>query len=323
MTVADLVRAGGGLRDAAYEARAELTRLEVNEKGEGRRTQVIEVDLAAALRGDLTADVRLAPYDYLNIKQVPEWGKQGVVQVQGEVRFPGTYPIRRGETLKSVIDRAGGLTSLAFPEGSVFLRKDLQERERQQLETLANRLQADLATIALQSSQVDGAAKGAQALAVGQQLLTQLQTTEPVGRLVIDLQDVLAAQTGNAADVLMRDGDRLLVPQRSQEVTVLGEVQNATSHFYREGIGRDEYISLSGGLTARADKGRIYVVRADGSVVAKQSSAWFGRSNTDIRPGDAVVVPLEADRIRPLTLWTSVTQILYNIAVAVAAINSF
>jgi protein involved in polysaccharide export with SLBB domain len=144
-----------------------------------------------------------------------------------------------------------------------------------------------------------------------------------VGRLVIDLPQVLAAQTGAALDVVMRDGDRLLVPKQSQEVTVLGEVQNATSHFFREGVDRNEYIDMSGGLTARADKGRIYVVRANGSVVANQSSGWFGRGGVEIRPGDSVVVPLEADRIRPLTLWTSVTQILYNVAVAVAAVNSF
>jgi protein involved in polysaccharide export with SLBB domain len=322
MTVADLVRAGGGLRDAAYEADAELSRLSTS-GGDQRRTEVIDIELAAALRGDSVADIVLSAYDYLNIKQVPEWEKQGVVQVEGEVRFPGRYPIRRGETLKSVIDRAGGLTSFAFPEGSVFLRKDLQERERQQLETLADRLQADLASVALQSSQVGGASQGAQALAVGQQLLTQLQTTEPVGRLVIDLPQVLAAETGATLDVVMRDGDRLLVPKQSQEVTVLGEVQNATSHFFREGVDRNEYIDMSGGLTARADKGRIYVVRANGSVVANQSGGWFSRGGVEIRPGDTVVVPLEADRIRPLTLWTSVTQILYNVAVAVAAVNSF
>lgn len=322
MTVADLVRAGGGLRDAAYVADAELTRLSI-EGGELRRTDVLKIDLAASLRGDPTADVVLGAYDYLNIKQVPEWEKQGVVQILGEVRFPGGYPIRRGETLKSVLERAGGLTSFAFPEGSVFLRLDLQERERAQLETLADRLQADLTALALQSAQVGGASEGAQALVIGQQLLTQLQTTEPTGRFVIDLPLVLARQTGATQDVVLRDGDRLLVPKLSQEVTVLGEVQNATSHFYHEGVGRDEYISLSGGLTARADKERIYVVRANGSVVASQSSGWFGRGDIAIRPGDTVVVPLEADRIRPLTLWTSVTQILYNIAVAVAAVNSF
>ena len=129
--------------------------------GDQRTTEVIAVDLASALTGDRTADVLLRPYDYLNIKQVPEWGEQGVVQVRGEVRFPGSYPIKRGETLKSVIERAGGLTSLAFAEGSVFLRESLREREREQFKTLADRLQADLATLALQSSQAGGSSNRA------------------------------------------------------------------------------------------------------------------------------------------------------------------
>lgn len=322
MTVADLVRAGGGLADAAFRATAELTRMAVD-GGDRRTTEVIEIDLAAVLRGDSSADIQLRSYDYVVIKQIPEWGEQGVVQVQGEVRFPGSYPIKRGETLRSVLDRVGGLTTEAFAGGSVFLREELRERERRQLKVLGNRLQADLATLALQSSQAGDASQGAQALAVGQQLLTQLQTTEPVGRLVIDLPRVLASEPGSVADVALRDGDSLIIPKRSQEVSVLGEVQNATSHLYREGIGRNDYISLSGGLTARADKGRIYVVRANGSVVGNESSRWFGRGEANILPGDTIVVPLEADRIRPLTLWTSVTQILYNIAVAVAAVNSF
>jgi hypothetical protein len=122
---------------------------------------------------------------------------------------------------------------------------------------------------------------------------------------------------------VLRDGDRLMVSKVSQEVTVLGEVQNATSHFHRPGVSRDDYIEMSGGLTARADKKRIYVVKADGSVVADTQRGWFGNGDSAISAGDTVVVPLEADRIRPLTLWTSVTQILYNVAVAVAAVNSF
>ena len=87
---------------------------------------------------------------------------------------------------------------------------------------------------------------------------------------------------------------------------------------------RDDYIDLSGGLTRRADKKLIYVVRASGAVIASDRSKWFGRGATvDIRPGDTIVVPLETDRIRPLTFWTNVTQILYQGAIAVAAIKTF
>ncbi len=150
MTLADLIRAGGGLRDSAFGGQAELARYEVRD-GVQRQTELIEVDLAAVRRGEGGADVVLRPYDTLNVQVIEDWANQGTVELRGEVRFPGRYPIRRGETLKSVIERAGGLTSLAFVEGSVFTREDLKDRERKQLETLADRLQADLATLALQS----------------------------------------------------------------------------------------------------------------------------------------------------------------------------
>jgi protein involved in polysaccharide export with SLBB domain len=105
-------------------------------------------------------------------------------------------------------------------------------------------------------------------------------------------------------------------------VTVIGEVQNPTAHVFKTGLGRSDYIKLSGGTTQRADNKRIYVVRADGSVVAQESGSWFGGSGTQLSPGDTVVVPIDAERMRPLPLWTAVTTIVYNLAVAVAAIGS-
>ncbi len=123
---------------------------------------------------------------------------------------------------------------------------------------------------------------------------------------------------------MLRDGDQLVVPRLTQEVTVIGEVQSPTSHLFGAGLDRDDYISMSGGPTQRADRKRTFIIRANGSVAAAPSSAWFSRGGArDIQPGDTVVVPLDAERMKPLTVWTSVTQILYNIAVAVAAIRSF
>lgn len=319
MRVSDLIRAGGSLEDAAYGGHAELARYTVV-NGEHRQTELIEVDLAAVLRGDAGADVALQPYDFLNIKELPQWREQEEIEIVGEVRFPGRYPVQRGETLRSVLLRAGGLTDLAFAEGSIFLRDDLRRREQQQIETLATRLQSDIAVLALQTSQQNPQA--VQAFTVGQSLLADLRSSKAVGRLVIDLNTVIASAPGGPNDLVLKNGDRLLVPKKAQEVTVLGEVQNTTSHFYRAGLIRDDYINLSGGPTQKADKKRIYVVRADGSVVTA-GSGWFQRSTADIRPGDSIVVPLDAERMRPLPLWTAVTQILYNLAISVAAVNSF
>jgi polysaccharide export outer membrane protein len=321
MTVADLVRAGGGLSDSAYGGKAELTRYTVV-GGQSRRTELIQIDLASALRGDASANIHLQAFDVLSIKEISLWEEKENVTLKGEVRFPGSYAIRRGETLKSVIARAGGLTEYAFPEGSVFTRESLRRREQEQLDLLARRMQTDLTVLALQSAAA-GQAGGAAALSLGQALFTDLRTARAVGRLVIDLPRLMREPLGSADDVILRAGDQLAVPKFQQQVTVIGEVQSATSHLYNARLSREDYIALSGGFTRRADRSKIYVVRANGSVVAAAGNRWFEHSsNVRIRPGDTIVVPLDTEHVPALPFWLAVTTILYNVAIAVAAVHA-
>jgi protein involved in polysaccharide export with SLBB domain len=321
MRISDLLRAGGSLEDAAYGGSAELSRYEVV-NGEQRQTELIEIDLAAVLKGDAAANITLKPYDALNIKELPLWRELETVSIEGEVRFPGVYPIQRGETLRSVLQRAGGLSDLAFSKGAVFTREELRRREQEQLDRLTERLKRELAILALQGAQ--SGVQGTQALVVGQGLLDQLKGSQAVGRLVIDLDKIIAGNIGGSDDIMLKNGDRLLVPKQMQEVAVIGEVQNATSHRYTADLTRDDYIGLSGGYTKQADESRVYVVHANGSVVSNSGNRWFSKSAAEgIEPGDTVVVPLDAGKMRPLPLWTAVTTIIYNLAVAVAAVNSF
>ncbi|WP_405229936.1 SLBB domain-containing protein [Lentisalinibacter sediminis] len=314
MRIADLVRAGGGLDESAYLAEAELTRYELV-NGEARETELIEIDLEAALAGDPAYNVPVQSFDYLNIKEIPRWRDQEFVEVLGEVAFPGRYPIKQGETLRHLLERAGGPTDMAFVEGSVFTREALKDREREQLDVLANRLEGDLASMSLSDP------GQSQAVSTGRALLEQLRNAKPVGRLVIDLPGIIA---GTADDVILRDGDRLIIPVLAQEVTVIGEVQYTTSHLHDPSLARDDYIDKSGGFTRKADKARTYVVRANGEVVVGSQSRFFARSaGMDVQPGDTIVVPLHADRVKPITLWSSATQIVYNLAIAAAAVNSF
>jgi protein involved in polysaccharide export with SLBB domain len=317
MRISDLIRAGGNLSENAYALEAELTRYSLL-GGMERTIEVVKVDLEAIRSGVESADLLLREHDYLIVNRVPEWDTKWTVSLKGEVTFPGEYRVRRGETLADVLQRAGGLTENAFAEGSVFLRESLKEQEREQIEMLARRLEADLASLALQSVSTGGS----ETLDQGRVLLDQLRNTEAVGRLVIHLDSGSKGEV--AAGIHMRDGDQLLVPTHTQVVTVIGEAQQNTSHLYTESMSRDDYISLSGGLTRRADKKRIYVVRANGAVVAANQSRWLGRGGgVNIRPGDTIVVPLDADKMRPMTFWTNVTQILYQGAIAVAAVKTF
>jgi polysaccharide biosynthesis/export protein len=313
MRISDLLRAGGGMSEAAYGTDAELTRYAVV-NGEYRETALMTVDLAGLVRGNAAADVVLTPYDYLNVKEVSRWRGEEDVTLRGEVVFPGTYPIRRGETLSSVLARAGGLTDLAFPEGSVFTRQELRNREREQLEVLAARIERDLAAISVSDP------NAGETITTGQSLIAQLRNAVASGRLVIRLEDIVRGVPDT--DLVLKGGDQLVVPDRQQEVTVLGEVQYATSHVFERSLSRDEYISKSGGLTQRADSRRIYVVKANGEVVADPGTSWFRRaSSSNIRPGDTIVVPLDVDQ--PLARWSAITQIIYNLAIAAAAVNSF
>jgi polysaccharide biosynthesis/export protein len=325
MRVADLIRAGGGLADAAYAGKAELTRYVVVPGGT-RRTELVDIDLAAALSGDPTANVKLQPYDDLSVKEVSQWANQESVTLRGEVRFPGTYTIKPGETLKSVIERAGGLTRYAFPQGAVFTRVELQEREQQQMDQLAQRMKVELGVLALRAVATSSGANtgnASSALIVGRSLLQQLQGEKAVGRLVINLSRIIREPQNSPYDVVLRKGDDLIVPKFEQEVTVIGEVQDPTSHLYNPDLSRDDYIRSSGGFTAQADQKRVYVVRADGSVIANEGSRWFSRgSNVQIHPGDTIVVPINAEQMLPLPFWEAVTGIMYNVAIAAAAVHA-
>jgi len=328
MHVSDLIRAGGSLEDAAYRGVAELTRYRIVD-GNARETSLITVDLAAIRRGEKSADIALEPYDVLVVKPIAMWKEPGSIELAGEVRFPGRYPIHQGETLSSVLKRAGGFTDIAFPQGAVYIREDLKKREKEQIELLSNRLQSDLAALSLEAvassaaTANSGGANGAsQALVVGQQLLAQLRDSKPVGRLVIDVQQV-TNKPGSPGDVLLRDGDRLLIPKRTEEITILGEVQSPTSHVYRTGLSRDDYIAMSGGVTQKADRRRIYVVRANGDVVSASRSGWFRKSQSlEMLPGDTIVVPIDTERVNALPIWQAVTTIIYNLAVALLAVRS-
>lgn len=316
MHVSDLIRAGGGLLPSAYSGRAELSRYTVS-NGDQRQTQVLSIDLDAVREGDRSADIRLQPFDRLSIKEISGWTEQSEVTLIGEVRFPGIYAIKRGETLRSVVERAGGLTDLAFPEGAVFTRVELKRQEQQQLDQMVQRMRLDIAGMALMTTRA-GLIGGESAISIGQTLLSELQSTTAVGRLVINLRAAMTARPGSSNDILLENGDELIVPRQQQEVMVLGEVQDSTSHLYHPGLSRGDYINESGGLTDQADRRRIYIVRADGNVVTGNHGWFHEGADVEVHPGDAIVVPLNAEKLPALTLWQSASSIIFNIAFAAA-----
>ena len=311
MRLSDLILAGANLAEGAYVEEAELSRFEIIDNTI-RRTKVIKVYPIEALAGKDDADILLEPYDTLQIRQIQEWREQLSIIIEGEVRFPGRYSFNTGDTLASVIERAGGLTAQSFPEGGIFLREELREREEMRIAELSSKIESDLASLTLQAANENAAVQDAQN--AGAALLTKLRNTEATGRLVINLPKMLAAPENTSYMVLLKQNDKLMIPSITQSVTVIGEVQFPTSHLYSKSLSRNDYINQSGGETQNAEKKRIYVVRANGAVL---------NGRVTISAGDTIVVPLDTNRVSKLQLWANITEILFNLSIVVAAVNSF
>jgi polysaccharide export outer membrane protein len=320
MRLSDLLLAGAKMNERANVYDAEIARYKILD-GEVRITEVIRVRPGAALRGDMGANIILQPYDALQVLTAQEFREQLSIKLTGEVKFPGNYSFNIGDTLTSVIERAGGLTQHAFPEGGIFLREELKEREQEQLDFLRTRLESDLATLAIKTANEDDSVQ--QNELAGQTLLAQLKNTEATGRLVIDLGRMLENPANSDFFVFLKDNDELVIPQTTQDVTVIGQVQFPTSHLYRKGFDRDDYIGRSGGVTMNAAKKQIYLVRANGAVFANNNSRWFKNGAAmRVEPGDTVVVPLDTAKVGKIRFWSDVTGVLSNLAITVAALNA-
>lgn len=319
MRVSDLLRAGGGLSESADGTFAELSRRFINEVGHQDLVN-IRVDLPEVLRGEAESDLVLNPRDQVIVRTVPRWSEAETVEVRGEVEYPGLYAITRGETLSELLLRCGGLTDDAFVNGAIFLREELRMQEAEQLEYLASRIERDV----LSNSVADGISEAE--VATGELLVEQLRSSEALGRLVIDLESIIEGDSEE--DIVLRAGDELLIPPVSQVVSVFGEVQRPSSHLHQSLLTRDDYIERSGGLTATADKRRIYVVRASGEVVLRHSRRGLFSAFRSVEPvavsrGDTIVVPIHFRFRSKLELWSTAAQLAYQMAIGTRIIAAF
>lgn len=310
--VADLVTAAGGLLESAYTKQAEITRIVL---GDASQVEHVRFDLESALKGESQNNITLRSKDSINIFSIPNWQENVKVQLKGELKFPGTYTIRRGETLTDLLKRAGGFSDFAEQNAAIFTRVSIKEQEQQQLARLSTELRRDIASKSFQNS-VSGNSLSYDEM---DKLLNDLASVEAVGRLVIDLPLIV----NNQQNLVLQNGDTLYVPSKRDSISIIGEVNYSTSHLYKAGVSVDDYIDLSGGLKERAAEDRIYIIKANGSVEIPNTGGWFAANNSNqLEPGDTIVVPMDAGHMDKLTLWSTATQILYQLGVAVAAIGS-
>lgn len=313
-SVSSLLQAAGGLKDSAFIGRAELSRVSgSNTSYNGINVSHQPINLQAILNGS-SESIKLQSRDRLNVFSTPEWRADRTIELSGEVRFPGKYTIQHGETLSDVLQRAGGFTDSAFVTGAVFTREQVKEKEAAQFSKLIEQLKTDIATRALSTDRISSSKETLE-------LIAEIEKIRPVGRLVVNLEQIMAQNP--AYDVAVEDGDFLHIPRINRSVTVVGEVQHTGSHRYDSKLSLDDYLNSAGGFRKRADDSRVYVIRADGSVMIPRANRWFSVDKNRIQPGDTIVIPLDTEYKDNMTLWTQITQVFYQSAVAIAALNSF
>jgi protein involved in polysaccharide export with SLBB domain len=332
MRVKNLIEAAGGLDKTAYLRAAELTRSHVSQ--DGMAMEKIAVNLEKAMAGDPEQNVVLQDYDRLTIRPIPELDFGRTAAIQGQVKFPGTYPIAKGELLSSLIERAGGYTDRAYLKGAVFTRESAKETQRDRLSKLISEIEQSMLTSAGEAtgSALDAEdVKGQQAaLATKRELLTKLRVAQVTGRVVVKLAD-LAELRGSKYDFELEDADALTIPAMPGVVHVMGEVFNPTSLQYEKDRTVSYYLRRVGGMTKDADKKQLSVIKADGSVVSIQQGnraklvfwdseqkSWFfgGFMSMEMEPGDTIIVPRKMDRFFWLKTTKDLTQIVFQIAVA-------
>lgn len=322
MRLIDLVLAAGGPTEQAYLKVAELTRYEVID-GKRRQSSHTEVNLGDALAGNADANLLLLPHDELLIKTISNWRNVTRIEVQGEVKYPGTYPVDDGERLSSVLTRTGGYTDDAYLRAAVFTRESVRLDQQKQIDELAKRTEADVTKMeTLVDSLKDEMLRTRQLsqLEAAKRVAEQMKLVRATGRIVIELSDIEKLK-GTTFDLAMRDGDRLYVPKRPDDVQVLGEVYNQTALVYRNNMSSSEYLAMAGGATRSGDVDHIYVVRANG-MLEVVNKGWFGVKSANIEPGDAIVVPQKVEQFNFVDSTLDWSRVLMQVGVSLASMKT-
>ncbi|MFH4789012.1 SLBB domain-containing protein [Vibrio alginolyticus] len=317
MTISTLIEAAGGLTYNAFTINAELARTAINNADERAYIDVERIDLRKAIQGSASDDAVIVGRDRLNILEKPNVKLQSTVTLQGEVRFPGTYTVRQGETLSELLDRAGGLTEFAHPQGAIFTREALRLQEQKLLNQYAADMRKETAKKTFRADSNIGSVISDPEKTLA--FVEEASRSKALGRMVVQLNRILKGE--RSADFMLEDGDFLFVPTFRNTVSIMGEVQVPITYLLDNKLDVDDYLNKAGGAKKQADEDRIFVVRADGSVYKPSSGYWFGNNKEGLKAGDTIVVPIDTDYRDALSTWTAATQILYQTGVAINALK--
>ena len=296
-------------------------------------TELIPFNLGKAILGqDAASNVTLQSGDIITIfsqadLKVPEGQQTKLIRLEGEFGSAGVYRVMPGENLREVVEKAGGITPSAYLYASQFTRESARMEQQARLDLLIAQAERNVATSAAkraQSAQTAQEVSAANATLEAERVtLEKLRQLRAEGRIVLNIHPD-DHTVGSIPDIPLEDGDQFYVPPRPIAVNVVGDVYNPGSFIQQPGKTVTAYLRNAGGPTRDADAGRIFVVRANGSVVSKDTSSKFwggGFQSMVMMPGDTVVVPPETDKGAGLRAFKDWSQILFNFGLAAAAIN--
>lgn len=255
------------------------------------------------------SSVQIGPGDSVRVNQKFKRVTENSVLIIGEVDNPGRYDLTAGDKMSDLLERAGGLTRQAYPEGAIFSRESERRAEESRFRAQAQDLELRLAA----ALDKDKEEQDPNAIATVQGLVSQLRQAEAVGRITVESDPgKLAAQP--ELDILLEPGDRIYIPRRPLTVRVAGEILSPASLQFRKDKEPRDYIAEAGGFSWNADKDRVFVLYPDGSAQPLQVNAW---NNTPVfvPPGSTIVVPRDPKPFDFIQTAKDVSQIISNLAI--------
>lgn len=282
MTLEDLILRAGGLKESAAAAQIEVVRRKKDVDVTSKTAQLAEV-FRFSINRDLTLDsddsrFMLLPFDQVIVRRSPNYAAQTYVRVTGEVLVPGSYPIDRKDLrISDLVKQAGGLSPYAYQRGA----------------TLQRPVKASAEELAQRQRTIDELADAERKASVQRQEIVA-GTLEPIG---INLEKALA-NPGSAEDMIVEEGDLLIVPKLLETVRVQGEVSLPTNAKYRPNQSFQDYIAQAGGFTEKSRRRSAYIVYANGSADRTRRFMFFN-IYPRVEPGSTITVPLRTTT--PLT----------------------
>ncbi len=284
------------------------------------------------LSRDPTQNLELLPGDVVTIFSkadfsVPRSQQPTQIRIEGEVAMAGLYTSLPGETLRQLVERAGGLTHNAYIYGAQLTRESTRREQQKRYDEFLNELERDVnnaaANLSARVTSPQQAATAQTSLASQRDLIGSLRKIPMDGRIVLNMSP---NDHGVSAfpDLSLENGDRLYVPSRPSTVNVIGTVYEQASFIYAEDFRTGDYLKKAGGPTRLADRSHMFIVRADGSVISRPTGpALFGKNFDSLQmyPGDTLVVPTYINRptfLRGLLDWS---QVVSNFGLGAAAVN--